>query len=117
MTIATTLPQAAGLAFDNLQLKWLSNHLKDSLFSFWNPLLPLFPDINDATHPISNWLTIIATFQDLITQTGVPIDQLTLAAEYVYRVCWMTEVLRVSGTITAPLAATVLGTYNGSFGV
>ena len=117
MTIALNLTNAAGLAFDNLQVKWLSNHLKDSLQNFWIPLLPLFPDINDAQRPVSNWLIIIATFSDLISQTSVPISDLTLAAEYVYRMCWMTDVLRASGAITSAQATAVLGAYNGNIGV
>jgi hypothetical protein len=116
MSIAATLPQAAGLSFDNLQVKWLANQLKNALGNFWPQLLSQFPESSANNHPVSNWLALIANLQDQMTQSSVPIDQLTLAAEYIYRICWMTEALRVQSLITAPQAAAVLGAYNGSFG-
>lgn len=118
MTVAANLPQAAGLAFDNLQVKWLSNQLKTSLFRFWNSALFIspFPESDPNNHPVSNWLTLIATLSDRMAQTQVPIDQMTLAAEYVYRICWMTEALRAAGLITTGQSNAILGSYNAEIG-
>lgn len=120
MSIAATLPEAAGLSFDNLQVKWLSNQLRNALLNFWSqlssPSTGPFLDGVANNHPIGNWLALIASLQSLMKQSNVPIDQMTVAAEYIYRICWMTETLRTQQLITTPQAAAVLAAYNGSFG-
>jgi hypothetical protein len=117
MSTATTLPQAAGLAFDNLQVLWLiPGLLKQRLGLFCDTSLPFFLDQDVNGRPVANWLTVLSTLADLMPVSDVPIELLTQAAEYVYRVCWMGNTLRVANLITATQASNLLGNYNGQFG-
>lgn len=116
MATATTLAQAAGQAFDNLHIRWLANGLKSVLTAFWQQTLPTFPESEPNSHPVSNWLTLIAVIADDIPATNVPVDQLTIAAQRLYRLCWMGSVLQQSGGITNAQAAFLLASYNAIIG-
>lgn len=116
MTTATTLPQAAGLTFDNLSVWWqIPSQLKVRLGLFWGNVIVQFPDNLEKGRPVANWVTLLANLADQMGALAT-IDQLGLASEYVYRICWMTEQLRVQGLITTGQATSVLGSYNGAFG-
>ena len=117
MTTALTLPQAAGLAFDNLQVKWLigGSLLKNRINQFWGFSKSLFPDQAASGRPVANWLTLIAGLESVMPSSQAPIGQLTTAAEYVYRTCWMAEALRVQSLITSAQATALLANYNGAF--
>jgi hypothetical protein len=120
MTIAADLPSAAGLAFNNLQIKWLSNNLKSALTAFWQGTIATFPEQEISSHPVSNWLSVIASIADQLTATNVPYDGLTNAANAVYRLCWMTNYLDITNQITDAQARlgpnSILVQYNSAFG-
>lgn len=116
MATATSLAQAAGQAFDNLHIRWLANQLKSVLTIFSQTALPTFPESAPDSNPVSNWLTLIAALAAPMPATNVPIDQLTLAAQFVYRLCWMASFLQSSGGITNTQATFLLATYNAIIG-
>ncbi len=112
MATATTLAQAAGQAFDNLHIRWLSNSLKGALTTFCQTTLDTFPEAQPDFHPVSNWLVLISGFAVTLPTTNVPINQLTTAAQYVYRLCWMASFLQSSGQISTTQANFLLASYN-----
>lgn len=112
MPAALTLEAAAGQAFDNLQIRWLANQLRTNLTLFWQQTLPTFPQGQAEAHPVSNWLTVLAALSSQLPATNVPIDQLTLAAEAVYRLCWMASFLQDSGGISSAQGTVILSAYN-----
>jgi len=116
MATATSLAQAAGQAFDNLQVRWLSSQLKNTLINFWSANLDLFPQQIQASHPVSNWLVIIAALGQVMPTGVPPITQLTDAAEAVYRLCWMASFLQGTGAISNTQALTLLASYNTIIG-
>jgi hypothetical protein len=112
MAIALTLAQAAGQAFDNLQIRWLTDGLQFALTQFWKSTIDTFPDGDVNSHPVSNWLTVMASLADQMPAVAVPIDQLTAAAEVVYRLCWMGDFLQSNGNISTAQASILLARYN-----
>lgn len=112
MATATSLAQAAGQAYDNLHIRWLANALKSTLTIFSQQTIDTFPESQPDANPVSNWLTLIAALAAPMPATNVPIDQLTQAAEFVYRLCWMASFLQSSGGITNTQATFLLATYN-----
>ena len=112
MATALTLAQAAGQAYDNLHIHWLANGLKATLTTFWQTTLDSFPESEPTSHPVSNWLTLIAGLTATLPSTNVPINQLTQAAQYVYRLCWMASFLQTQGGITNTQASFLLASYN-----
>lgn len=116
MATATTLAQAAGQAFDNLNVRFLANAMKNALTLFWKDTINIFPDGDVNSHPVSNWLTVIAAIADQMPAANVPIEQLTAAAEAVYRLCWMASFLQSAALITNAQAASLLSFYNAIIG-
>jgi hypothetical protein len=116
MATATTLSQAAGQAYDNLHIRWLANQLKSVLASFSAATLNTFPQSAPSNNPVSNWLTLIAALAAPMPATNVPIEQLTEAAEFVYRLCWMANFLQSTGGITNTQANFLLASYNAIIG-
>jgi hypothetical protein len=112
MAIATSLAQAAGQAFDNLHIHWLANQLQQTLNSFWKATLASFPESEPDSHPVSNWLTLIAGLASTMPITHVPLDQLTQAANFVFRLCWMANELETNGGISNTQATFLLSSYN-----
>lgn len=116
MPPAANLPTAAALAWGNLYAKWQGNDLKSALTSFWQGCIDTFPEQLDNSHPVSNWLTLIAALAESIPATGVSYERLVEAVSSVYRVCWMTQQLLNQGLITADQATTgansILVQYN-----
>ena len=60
MTVAATLPEAATIAAENLYTLWLADTLKAKTTAFYVALLPTFPEADKSSHPVSNWLVLIA---------------------------------------------------------
>lgn len=119
MTLATDLAEAAGQSFDNLHIRWLSNQLLSNLVGFCRQSLPIFPQQLPGSNPVSNWITVLWAIADKFPATDVPIDQLTQAANLVYRLCWMA--FSVIGTntntsITTAQASALLVKYNTFIG-
>lgn len=117
MTAAATLAIAAGQSFDNLQVRYVIGSLKVTLQAFWSAVIDLFPQTDDNSHPVSNWIVIIAA-QSASISTGVgPLTDLTAAATAVYKLCWMADFLHNSGGITNDQATALLGAYNTIIGI
>jgi len=116
MAVAITLAQAAGQAFDNLNVRFLSNAMKSALTLFWKNTINIFPDSDVNSHPVSNWLTVIAALADQMPSANVPLEQLTSASEAVYRLCWMASFLQSVALITNAQAASLLSFYNAIIG-
>lgn len=116
MAHALTLPQAAGQAFDNLNVHFLADQLQAVLTLFWEATINIFPESDVNSHPVSNWITVIAALAGPMPVTNVPLEQLTAAAEFVYRLCWMASFLQTSGGITNAQATALLGFYNTVIG-
>lgn len=112
MTAAPTLAAAAGQAFDNLTSHYIAGNLKITLDQFWGANLDSFPESEPNSHPVSNWLTVIAALADIMPTGQPPLVQLTQAAEAVYRLCWMASFLRGSGGISHDQADALLASYN-----
>jgi hypothetical protein len=116
MTLAVTLAQAAGLTADNANVHWITNQLKNTLTNFWANSLPVFGESEPNSHPVSNWLTIIAALADQMDATSVPLNQMWSAVRAVYGVCWMGQFLLTDGQITPSQGADLLAAYNATFG-
>ena len=116
MATAVSLSQAAGQAFDNLHIRWLANQMKSTLTIFASTALPTFPEADPSSNPVSNWLTLIAALAAPMAATNVPIEQLTTAAQFVYRLCWVASFLQAQGGITNTQATFLLATYNAIIG-
>lgn len=116
MTTAVTLAAAAGLAWDNANVHWIANQLQNTSINFYVAALPVFGEADVNSHPVSNWLTIIANQANLMASTNVPIDQLSAIAQSVYRVCWMGQFLLTAGQISTGQGADLLAAYNATFG-
>lgn len=116
MTIATSLAQAAGLTFDNLQVKWAIGQLKVRMTNFWSQVIDLFPESEVNSHPVSNWLTVVASLSDQLPLGVTPLTDLDNSAQAIYRTCWMGSALQTQGLITTAQANALLGSYNGNFG-
>ena len=111
MAIATDLSRAAGDAYDNLAFRWAASTLKTTLTLFWEATIDIFPEQNIQTHPVSNWITLIASLATTTSNTA-PIGDLTEAAQFVYRLCWMAATLANSGAVTTQQADDLLAAYN-----
>lgn len=111
MAIAASLSEAAGDAYDNLAVRWTTSTLKTTLTLFWQATIGIFPEDNITTHPVSNWITLIAALADTTSNTP-PITDLTEAAQFVYRLCWMAATLANQGTVTTAQADALLIQYN-----
>jgi hypothetical protein len=112
MATAVTLAQAAGQSYDNLHIRWVANALKNALLTFCDTTLPQFPDTASQSRPVSNWIAVIWALGTKMPATSVPMDQLNLAAQYVYRLCWMADTLLTAGLITNDQATFLLQSYN-----
>jgi hypothetical protein len=112
MATALTLAQAAGQAYDNLHVRWLANQLKQTLTVFWETTLPIFLESEPDSHPVSNWLTLIAGLAAPMPTTHVPLVQLSRAADFVFRLCWMANFLQSTGGISNAQATFLLQSYN-----
>jgi hypothetical protein len=111
MAIATSLPAAAGQAFDNLHVRWQANQLRTNLSLFCEQTLVIFPQSAPDSNPVSNWITVLWALSSQLAATNVPIVQLTQAAEIVYRLCWMASALFGHG-VDFVQQATLLAKYN-----
>ena len=111
MAIATSLPIAAGQAYDNLHIRWQANQLHSNLVLFCENTLNIFPQAEPGGNPVSNWITVLWALADQLPATNVPITQLTDCAEIVYRLCWMASALFNNG-VTFVQQALLLSKYN-----
>ena len=117
MTVAATLPIAATIAAENLYTLWAANTLKTKATSFWQSLVAVFPDQDVTSHPVSNWLILIAALADQMPATSVPYGNLNTMIDYVYRICFVTSGLNTQTPkqVTNTQAAALLAAYNLQF--
>lgn len=122
MATATTLPHAAGQAFDNLFALWAAgnNQLKNALAGFSALVLPIFPDAEPVGRPVGNWAILMSSlaFQmpPFSTPQRVPYEQLVAAANYVYKTCWLAARATPSApAVTNAQQTALLAAYNASF--
>jgi hypothetical protein len=114
MATATTLAQAAGQAYDNLHIRWLANQIggtQGRLALLCQACLPIFPESLPGGLPVAHWLTVLFSLGVQLPATNVPIDQLTEAAQILYRLCWMAFALIGNG-ISSSQAAQLLAQVN-----
>lgn len=109
---ALTLAEAAGAAFDNLQIRWNNNGLKSALTQFFNNGNPLFPDSEPDSQALGDWFIPLGSLATNMAATNVPILELTQAAQIVYRLCWLAQVFKDNGSISSTQATTLLAYYN-----
>lgn len=109
---ASTLAEAAGAAFDNLQIRWRTNGMKNALTQFFNNGNPLFPDSEPSNQPLGNWFIYLGSLATTMAATNVPILELTQAAEIVYRLCWLAQASLTNGLISPTQATALLAYYN-----
>jgi hypothetical protein len=111
MAMATTLSQAAGQSFDNLAVFFDTNQLKSRVTTFCAQTIGIFPQQESGSHPVSNWIAVFAALSARMPTSAVPIDQLTAAAEILYRLCWMAFSIIGNGITTAQASA-LLNSFN-----
>ncbi len=119
MATAADLEEAAGQSFDNLFAKWVGGTLKTRLTTFYQTVLPTFPESDPSGHPVANWLVLIASITDKMDAGNsfveVPYDVMVTVSGYVYRLCWIANQLNIQSSITGAQAAAVLTAYNAAF--
>jgi len=117
VTVAATLPDAATIAADNLYTLYVGGTLKTKLTAFWGSILPTFPEQENNSHPVSNWLILIANLANQMPVANVPYAQLNAAIEYVYRVCFVAYQLnnQTPKLVSNVQAAALLAAYNAQF--
>lgn len=114
MPFATTLAGAAGQSSDDLTVRNIAGQLKTQLGIFWGNSLPLFPESDPNSHPVSNWLVVLAAVQDQLSAGTVSLQQLQPAQQAIYRLLWMADFAQSAGLITASQGNTLLATYNAN---
>ncbi len=120
MATAATLQEAAGSAFDNLQVWFaISNgQAQARLNAFWSAFNGQFPVTERSSRPIQNWIAVLAAQTTQIPATPAhDLVALDAASQVVYRLCWNVSDLASRGFITAGQAAQVLGAYNANLAV
>lgn len=123
MAAHVNLPTAAAASYGDLNTLWLAGTLKAALTSFWQGILitfgDQFPEQQANSHPVSNWLAVIASLAQNMPNANVPYNDFIAAVQDVYRLCWMTQQLLNQNLITAAQATTgagsVLVQYNANF--
>ncbi len=112
MPPAADLTAAAGQAYNRLYAFWTANTLKTKLTAFAATAIANFPQQQQGGHPVSNWLALVEALADqmLAGPSQVTYDQFNLAANYVYRLCWVANYLV---TITQITARATFGTPRG----
>jgi hypothetical protein len=125
MASAADLTQAAGQAFDNLFPLWAAgdNLLKSALALFAEDVLPIFPDPDPVGRPLGNWAIFMSSLANLmptvaivVPPTKIEYEQLVLATDYVYRICWIgSRPTPGAPAITSGQQAALLAAYNARF--
>lgn len=117
MTVAVSLPDAAVIAADNLYTLYIANTLKTKCTAFWQSIIDTFPDQDVNSHPVSNWLILIANTADQMPSANVPYRDLDNMINYVYRICFVASQLnsQTPKLVSNVQAAALLAAYNLQF--
>lgn len=117
MTVAVSLPDAAVIAADNLYTLYIGGTLKTKSTAFWQSIQDTFPEQQVDSHPVSNWLTLIANTADQMPVANVPYRDLDSMIEFVYRLCFVASQLnsQTPKLVSNVQAAALLAAYNAQF--
>jgi hypothetical protein len=119
MASAATLPQAAGQSFDNLFTLWAAGGfvLRNAIAAFSTLALDIFPESQPVGHPLANWAVVIASLSRQQTSPfSAPMEFLTAAVDYVYRICWLaSKPTAFAPAISGAQQDALLAAYNASF--
>lgn len=80
--------------------------------------MAVFPQQNEGSHPVSNWMAIITALTEGMPATNVPIGQLTDSILDVFKMLWITYALNAQSTdlVSNAQAAAVLAAFNTAYG-
>lgn len=119
MSVAVDLLDAANKAPQNLRAKWVANTLQTAVTNFAADLATTFVEQTPNDRPIGDWLAIIAAFAPSIlpfaSTTAGTITQVSLAYDYVYRLCKFAYYYHAQGLITNTQRTAILTAYNARF--
>ncbi len=112
MATANDLLEAAQQTYQWLTPLAASGGLRAALLPFCVEVLTAFPQALAAGHPVANWAAVIYAFATDMAATANDWSLLRIAADYVYRICFM-------GLELEPLLPTeaqaLLDAYNNNF--
>jgi hypothetical protein len=108
------LINAAKISFEDLYTLWLGGTIKARLTAFWKAINPIFDANTPNDEPCGNWVELIAALATEMSSVSVTFDDMNSAAQYVYRLCWLTNQLNAQTPqlVTNAQAAAVLAAYN-----
>lgn len=115
MAAAISLKQAALQTWDNLFPLSALGTLDTQLLAFIAAIEPTFSEQQPNDHPIENWISVLAGFVANMQGAAFDWSELRVAADYVYRMCWMAFQLNTQGLISNAQAAAMLAQYNSKF--
>lgn len=114
---AATLKQAAGQCTTHMTTRWIAGTLKANLLAFVNGFTAQFSEQMKFDHPILNWSAVILALDSELVAGGpavIDYTQFNNACQYVYRLCWLAQILLDQGKITGPQGAAILAAYNAN---
>jgi hypothetical protein len=115
MATAASLSQAAKQSWVNLAPLEAAGTIRPKLLAFIAAITGQFNDGNPGDHPMRNWIAVLWQFADQMSVTADHWDELRIAAEYLYRLCFMGEQSNVQALITPAQYNAVLAAYNAQF--
>lgn len=115
MATALNLQQAAGQAYDNLHIRWLANQMRSRCILLCQNTVSIFPEQLPGGLPVANWIAILWAQAVKFPSSNVPISDLTIAAESLYRMCWMGFSI-INNGITTTQASLLLAQVNSIIG-
>lgn len=115
MAAAANLFQAGQQSWVNLSPLATAGTLRTKLLTFVSTIAPSFTQGAPGDHPVANWIAILWAFAQTMSATAGHWDQLRIATDYLYRLCFMGEQSNSQGLITPTQYNLVLATYNAQF--
>lgn len=116
MTVAFTLKDAAHEAFDNLYTLWLADTLKSQTATFCDAVLAQVSEQDVNARQVADWATLLDITQDQMPGASVSFTTgLVVAADQVYRLCWLAYALNQQGLLTNAQATAILAAYNAAY--
>jgi hypothetical protein len=115
MASASDLEQAAKQAWLNLAPLSISGTLRAKLLAFCAAISPQFNVGNPGDRPTINWNAILWAHAQTMSPVADNWPALRVAADYLYRLCFMTNQADNQSMITTAQAAAVLTAYNAQF--
>jgi len=118
MTFAATLVEAANLSYKQLDLKWTANTLDTATLAFATAANPTFPDSDQNSRPVGNWLILIDALVSTMPTGVVSLMDFNQAVEFVSRMCYAAFTINAQTPplITNGQAIALLAAWNAAFG-